>query len=313
MAILDGLPGEGKPMFGADLATRVSRGWKMPPFPRGEKGWHDPAPCVLVCNEDSWPHTIVPRLTAAEADLTKIVSPGKVLLFPRDLGHLEGMIRRHQARLLIIDPILSCVGNEKTDTNAESHVRQFLQPLLDLTRKRELVTLLVRHFKKEGASAILRGLGSQAWTAVCRLQHVVGDPDDSKRVVLANAKNNLGERPASLGYRIEKATVSGPTVKGRREQFETARVQWVGEVAVSADEVAGAGKRRGRPTDKKDEAVEMIKALLAKGKRMDAGVLQDKVCVELGISAKTFRRAKQQAGVKSRKVGKYQGGCENWI
>src|SRR5262249_33359214 len=161
-------------------------------------------PVVLVSNEDSWEHTIGPRLRAAGADLAKVHRPdGGPILFPRDLPKIKDLVGRTGAALLVCDPILSCVGDFRTDSNAATHVRRFLQPLLDATRETGVATVLVRHFKKEGAAAIHRGLGSQAFTAVCRLQHVVGRADDSGRVVLASAKNNLGPLAGSLAYSIE--------------------------------------------------------------------------------------------------------------
>jgi hypothetical protein len=189
MHLVDGLPGEGKGLFGVDIAARMSRGFPMPPAPKDDPT-RDPANVVMIIEEDSWECTVKHRLVAADADLTKIHLPKKDFLsFPQDLPTVKSILKETQAKLLIIDPILSFVGDAKADTNAESHMRRFLRPILELTRSTGVATILVRHFKKEKASAIHRGLGSQALTAMCRLQHVVGDPDGSKRVVLANAKN----------------------------------------------------------------------------------------------------------------------------
>src|SRR5262249_46348986 len=127
--------------------------------------------------------------------------------FPRNIHDLELIITKTKARLLIVDPIMGFISDLKTDANAEAHVRKFMAPLIEVVRRTKVAALLIRHFKKEGAAAIHRGIGSQAWTAVCRLQAVVGDPDGSGTVVLASAKNNLGPRATSLGFQVEQTQV----------------------------------------------------------------------------------------------------------
>jgi hypothetical protein len=250
---------------------------------------------------------------AAGADLAKVFKPGNDLVsFPKDLPVVESAIRKHRAKLLVVDPILGCIGDAKTDTNAESHVRRFLAPLKEMVRRTGVAAALIRHFKKEGASAIHRGLGSQAWTAMCRLQHVVGDPDGGGKVVLACGKSNLAKKPQALGYRVEQATVHPPEAgkKGKRLSVETSRIEWVGEVDATANDVAAAQRRRGRPAGRREEAVELIRNLLAEGE-MDSGDLQERVMRELGIAKATFEAARQAAGVAKRREGFGKGG--KWV
>jgi hypothetical protein len=302
LAIVDGLPGEGKSLIALDLAARVSGGRQMPPGDGTDPG-RKPAAVVLVTNEDSWEHTLVPRLMAARADLTRIVRPGGAakdfISFPADLPLVETAIRDHRAKLLVVDTIMGTVGG-RLDHNSETEVRQFTRALRALVQRTRVSALLIRHFKKEASSALHRGLGSQAWTAVARLGHVAGKVDGQG--VMACAKNNLAEKPQSLGYRVAPAAVCVPADReGYRDTIDTARVEWAGTVALTANDVAGADRRqRGRPPGKQAEAADLIRKLLAHGP-MDSRELERRVSEQLDVGATTFRDAKKTAGVQTRK------------
>src|SRR5205823_3514874 len=104
--------------------------------------------------------------------------------------------------------------------------------------------------KKEGSSAIHRGLGSQAWTAFCRLQHVVGKTGPAEQtVVLAASKANLSRKPKSLGYRVEPERVFAAPADpgGLKVPIDTSRLEWLGEVEFAADDVSSANRKPGRP------------------------------------------------------------------
>ncbi|HMF14153.1 MAG TPA: AAA family ATPase [Gemmataceae bacterium] len=179
ITMIDGLPGEGKSQLLIDVAARVSRGWPMPPDPSREVV-NKPQNVLILSKEDSWEHTIKPRLRAAHADLERVFGPpesrtnrlglsgtSEDIRFPRDIEMITRGMREYRIRLLIVDPILAYLGSG-TDANVESHVRDFLQPLLDAVRELNAAAAFVRHFRKDAAGAIHRGVGSQAWTAVCR-------------------------------------------------------------------------------------------------------------------------------------------------
>lgn len=298
LAIVDGDPGLGKSQLLLDVAARVTRGWKMPPRPRKEKRRPKPGTVIILTSEDSWESTVAPRLVCAGADLAKVVRPDNQLVtFPEDLPDLERMVKKKEARLVIIDPIMAFVGN----ANSETHVRGCLRRLLDMTNRTRAAVVMIRHLnKKGGGTSLYRGGGSIAWTAHCRLQHIVGlnpDPDAAGPYALACSKNNLAAQPEALGYRIVEGQVQYD--KGH---LPTSRVEWIGPVDVTANElVASRAGKRGRP-DMKTEAMELIRELLKNG-RMESTKLKDRVISELGIGASTFKKAKKEVGVKSKKRG----------
>ena len=319
MAMLDALPGTGKSTFTADLAARVTRGWRMPPemyWTRGKNAVgaavvRKPAPVLMLSSEDLWAETICPRLHAASADLSMIYRPKEEYLsFPRDLCTVRRIVRETGAEMLIIDPILSYVGNSRTDTNLESHVRQFLQPLLEITHEYRLSTILVRHFRKEGSAAIHRGLGSQAWTAVCRHQITMGPvkPDDDS-LAIAPGKSNLGPKEAALGFSMEAYTFSLPKGKDRKspEVISTNRILWSGILeGVTANDLAGAKRASGRPS-KMVDVMEAIRQALQDGP-MEANLLRGKVVEAEGVSSRTFEEAKKRMGLHSHRRGFGKGG-----
>lgn len=310
LTIVDGDPGQGKSQMLLDIAARVTRGWKMPPAPRGEEGPRAGANVIVLTSEDSWEHTVAPRLVCADADLTKVIQPTEPLIrFPEHFLYLERTIRRTNAKLVVIDPIMAFIG-KGVDTNVETHVRRCLQLLLEMMDRTGAAVAMIRHLnKKGGGTAIYRGGGSIAWTAQCRLQHTVGTSpksDAAGTYVLACSKNNLDEKPDALGYRIV-----GETIPCDKKRLRTSRVEWIGPVDVTANElVASEGSKRGRP-EKKGDAVDLIRELLADGKRMDSTELGKRVMSELGIGESTFKKAKKEAGIKIEKSGFGVGG--KWV
>jgi hypothetical protein len=303
ISMLDGLPGEGKSQLLIDVAARVTQGRDMPPEAT-DRAEERPRNVLILSKEDSWEHTIVPRLMAAKADLKRIIKPPKDdIRFPRDIEMITGQMRDYRIRLVIIDPILAFLGTEKIDANTESHVRDFLNPLLDATRSCDASTALIRHFRKDATGAIHRGLGSQAWTAVCRLQHVVGRIGPKEPATLAVSKCNIARKAPSFRYAIIEEEVFAPgEVRGKNLRIKTSKVEWIGPCETSANAISAAAGLPGRRPTKCDEAVEMLLELTEDGKTMDADQCEEKVRAECRISGRTYDTAKKMACVLSRKT-----------
>lgn len=263
LIIFDGLPGVSKSTFTVDIAARVTQGWKMPPNNDRKPSCVRPRNVVMVSGEDSWELTIVHRLNAAGADMSRIFK-----LEDLDLDNLTRTIEEKRPSMVIVDPILGFFEGKNMDMNTETDVRAFLKPLVGLARKYNLAMVLIRHFKKEGGAAVHRGLGAQGWTALCRLQHVVGMVEGYDNVVLALGKGNCGQAPRSLAYSVESTIVQCPRKNrpGQKDDVEIGQIRWLGEVDYSANEVARGAEthRRGRPSVQK-EAEEIITDFLIDG------------------------------------------------
>jgi 5S rRNA maturation endonuclease (ribonuclease M5) len=196
LGLLAGREGLGKSTLAYWAAARVTRGELYGHYE------HTPKAVLICATEDSWEHTIVPRLMAAGADLSKIyrvdvVSALEVhvgLSLPRDLHELEHNALAVDAALLLLDPLMSRLGD--LDTHRDAEVRQALEPLVAIADRTGMAILGLIHHNKGGSTDPLQlVMGSKAFTAVARSVHtVVPDPDDEedRRRLFGTPKNNLG-------------------------------------------------------------------------------------------------------------------------
>ena len=213
-----GPEGVGKSSFGIAIAARASTG-TLP------GAWHGTARNVLyVAVEDSWAHTLVPRLLAGGADLGRIGRLDVVtdsdelgtLSLPVDNELFEAAILEHDVALVVLDPLLSLLG-DGIDMNNERKVRKALDPLAAIADRTQAVLLGIAHFNKSAGSDIsARITGSGAFKNVPRAIFGFGrDPESADGdCVLTQSKNSLGRsNMPSIRYRIESATIQ--TSKGQ--------------------------------------------------------------------------------------------------
>lgn len=226
LALLAGREGVGKSTVAYWLAARATRG-ELP-------GEHLGQPRdVLVCaTEDSWAHTIVPRLIAAGADLHRVrrirtrTADGLAVevRLPLDNDSLAELAARHGAVLLLFDPLMSRLGS--LDTHKDAEVRQALEPLTAIAERTGMTVLGLIHHNKSGSADPLDVLmGSRAFAAVARtVLTVVTDPDDETgaRRLLGLAKNNLGR----LDQPLLPFTIASYAVPTSTGPAETGRLEW---------------------------------------------------------------------------------------
>lgn len=229
LGLLAGKEGLGKSTLAYWLAARITRGELV-----GEYAGEPKA--VLVCaTEDSYEHTIGPRLVAAGADLARVYRTEMVsyddihlgLSLPRDLIEVRDAARETDAALLLLDPLMSRLG-DNLDTHRDGDVRRALEPLVSVADETGMSILGLIHHNKSGATDPLQlVMGSKAFTAVARSVHtVVPDPDDETdtRRFFGTPKNNLGTTNLStLAFTIgshQVDTEDGPTWTGAIEWGE---------------------------------------------------------------------------------------------
>jgi hypothetical protein len=229
LGLLAGREGLGKSTLAYWLAARITRGELVGEYAGTPKS-------VLVCaTEDSYEHTIGPRLVAAGADLTRVYRVEMVtyddihlgLSLPRDLAEVREAAEQTDAALLLLDPLMSRLG-DSLDTHRDGDVRRALEPLVSVADETGMSILGLMHHNKSGATDPLQlVMGSKAFTAVARSVHtVVPDPDDETdtRRFFGTPKNNLGTTNLStLAFTIASAAVEtddGPTWTGRIEWGE---------------------------------------------------------------------------------------------
>ena len=226
--LLAGQEGLGKSTLAVNLAAEVTTGTVQ-----GDLS--GPASVVYVSAEDSESSTIVPRLTAAGADLSRVYFvridgiPGG-LLVPRDLGELTAIMRQVGAVLLVLDPLTVHVGDDRTDSHNERDVRRALAPLALSMEALGASAVGIMHWNKAPTTTALdRVLGSRAFTAAARAVLGVGeDPTDPAKRLLVPVKSNLGPPAAALAFRIEQRYIDDPA---GGMPIETSALIWEGERA----------------------------------------------------------------------------------
>src|SRR5262245_26190211 len=231
ITLLDGDPQCGKSLVTVDLAARLSRAGPMP----------DDSPaagrtrCLILNAEDDIADTILPRLTAAGADLDHVFVPDTADFpnpqLPRDLSRLEALVRQAGVGLVVIDPLLAFVPAELASAGP-AIVPHVIRPLAELAARTQAAIVLVRHLvKRAAAKAIHCGLGAVGITGLARTGLLAArDPSHAGHCVLAVAKTNLDEAPPPLGYRV-----------GGRDGI--AAVEWLGPTDAAPDLLIAAPPR----------------------------------------------------------------------
>ncbi|OBI72713.1 AAA family ATPase [Mycobacterium asiaticum] len=214
IAIGAGTEGLGKSSFAVYLSAQVSTG-KLPGAWVGV-----PRRVLYVAVEDSWKHTVVPRLIAAGADLTRIgrfdviteTDETMHLLLPFDNTLLEQTIVEHNVALVVLDPLMSLIS-DRIDTHRERDVRQALDPLVAIADRTGAVLYGVAHFNKgDGTDVSARITGSGAFKNVPRAVFGFARDPETGDCVITQSKNSLGRADLpSLRYRMESAEVDTPT------------------------------------------------------------------------------------------------------
>ena len=148
--------------------------------------------------EDDPARTIVPRLTAAGADLTKVHILESVILangsetLPSLRADIDAITaaaaRLGDCRLIVIDPVSAYLKG--VDDNRNAVLRGVLTPLNRLAERLGAAVVLVSHLTKGGsANGKHRVLGSIAYVGACRANHLfVGRSPRPDRPARADAR-----------------------------------------------------------------------------------------------------------------------------
>jgi hypothetical protein len=285
LALIDGDPEQGKSLFTLDLAARLTRAQELPD---GYRPSEPVAVLLLPGGEDNLADTVVPRLRAAGAELRQVhVWPnaaGEPPVFPEACSRLQEMIAHAHARLVLFDPFFAYLGPDTGSLN-DLMIRRALGPLARVAEATQAAFVLIRHLAKgsAGKAACYRGLGSMAILGAMRTAFLVArDPDDPELRVFACTKNNLAVYPPSLGFRIVASDEGLP------------RLAWIGPVERTADDLVGAGRRRGESVPR---AIRFLQAHLASGWKERHVLLKE--AGREGISFRTLERAKAELNVVS--------------
>jgi energy-coupling factor transporter ATP-binding protein EcfA2 len=303
LTLLAGREGLGKSTIAYTLAGWLSRGSMKGRF------YGKPRSVFVAATEDSWEHTIGPRLIAAGADLSRIfridVQTGDAqgsLDLPVDIDSLKLAVKESEPAMILLDPLLSRLSSN-LDSHKDADVRVALEPLTAFAKEMRVAILGIIHVNKSNSADALNAvMGSRAFTAVARaVLMVVKNPEDDS-CLFGLAKNNLG--PKSLPayrYRIGGVNV-GEDDEG--DDVTTGRVEWDGSTDRSIDDVMGALSEGGmNGVSQTEEAASWLEDYLT----MAGGSKESKIVKDAGIrqghSERTLRRAAEKLKVQVTQSG----------
>jgi hypothetical protein len=313
LVLLGGPPGLGKSQLTAFISAVVSNGSD---WPCGE-GRAPEGKVIFMSAEDGIEDTIVPRLMAAGADLTRvhIVAAAtrmdgtgrKTFSLRTDVDLLESLAKQMgDVRLIIVDPISAYMGG--ADGNGNVETREVLEPLAEMANRLKIGVVAVTHLNKGGAgnqNALNRFAGSIAFIAAARAAFVViEDPDAEERRLLLQAKSNLGKKCRGLAFRLEQRLV-GEDIMSSNVMFENEYVTASIDEALNASEGRGAGDKR----TNKHEAANFLRTVLAGGamavlqveaEAREAGLLGPDSPISQN---KAFRSAREELSIVPQRQG----------
>lgn len=272
IAILGGRGGVGKGLVAAHVAAVISRGGQWPDGERAGQGR------VLWCEtEDPIEEALIPRLTAAGADLEMISFANPRL----DFEAFAKLVRELKPALIVMSPLVSFLKG-LADIRGELEVRAALEALQALLEQHKTALLGIGHLnKKPDLSGVERLLGSVAFANFVRsVMLIAPEPDHEDGTSrMAHAKHNLSVRGSDWCYR--------PIQTGEpRSQF--IRLEWTA-APENVDTDTLFDKRK--PGD--DTALGWLLAYLQDAGEVDTKVLF-KDALEAGHSKDAIKKARQR-------------------
>jgi hypothetical protein len=299
LLVLAGAPGTGKTTIAGHLVSCVSAGHAFPCGFRPKAGR-----ALIWSGEDDPTDTLLPRLIAAGADLSRVHFIGDVrengerrFFDPaRDVPKLAAAIAgMDDVALIVIDPLVSAVSG---DSHKNAEVRRGLAPLVDLAAKIGAALIGITHYSKgtQGRDPLERVSGSLAFGALARI--VLGtvkleaEEGQPQRMMLARAKSNIGPDGGGFAYAIEQAEP--------RDGIVASRIAWGAAVEGTARELLADPESDTEHGEARD-AVDWLREELAAGPVSVKDVKRH--ADDAGFAWRTVQRAMRSAGVDSKRAG----------
>lgn len=318
LSLFEGESDVGKSTITINWASMVSTGAAWPETVTADgktmASRHDPADVVLVGVEDSNADTVVPRLIAAGADLSRVhslISPvdaaGNVQPFtiPHDIDWLRRAITEVKGKLVIIDPITACLP-EDTKHGVDSSVRRILMSLADLAEETNSSIVMIRHFNKStGMNAKNRGGGSVAFTALCRsvlqANELNSPADDGATHAISLAVGNLSKKLKSLTYKLENAPHMKALPPPEDDGLRVGIVKYCATSDLTADQLVGADGAKISDARKtapmRDDAKDALREILADGKPHEMQPAVSEAMKLADCSKATVKNAAKEMGI----------------
>ena len=277
ITIIQGDPGEGKTTLVLQIIARLTKGESIV-----NEEAKEPINVIYQTAEDGLADTIKPRLLSADADCSKVlvIDDKDTPLTMRDV-RLEQAIVETNAKLVVLDPIQGFLGAD-VDMHRANEIRPVMKHISEIAEKYKCALILIGHMNKSsmGKSAY-RGLGSIDFQAAARSVLIVGRIKDEPEIrVVCQTKSSLAPEAKSLAFRLSE-----------ENGFE-----WIGEYDVTADDLLSGTAKGAR----KQAAIEFLENTLANGPLPQTEI--NEIATQKGIAERTLRNAKDELGVKSKRM-----------
>jgi len=217
-----------KNLFAYDIIGRVTTG---SPWPDEDAAPARPRQSVILLEaEEHLESSIVPRIAAAGADLsrvhfikgvpTKDRDRTRLISIQRDAEGIERIAHQHgDVALVVISPITSYLG--EVEQNSNEQVRnETIHPLKTLAESVGCAVMILKHPNKDwrNSDPLERIGGSAAWTEAMRCVIFIGndpnEPEDetNPRRCAHWIKFSIGPRPTPLSWKIRVTDGGVPAI-----------------------------------------------------------------------------------------------------
>ncbi len=301
VTLVQGDPGDGKSKLMLTLAALLSKGEQLP-FTEQEVT-HEPMVIIYQTTEDDADDTVVPRFNSAGGNgnnLIFIKEDEKKLSFGDN--RIKEAIRTFGAKLLILDPMSSYIGEDCSLNNANETRAEF-NHLIAVAKETGCAIVIIAHMNKmRDTNPLYRTNGSIDIAGAARSILAVtktGNKDNPQERYLVQVKSNLAPMGNAIVFEVSENGVV-----------------FVDEIELTAEQAfLSNAPRMGRPNDKEIAAIEMIKNTLSVGE-LPATECEERL-KQAGFGKSTIKKAKRKAGVVSTKRGfswywKLQNNNDEW-
>ena len=151
VTLLQGDPGDGKSKLMLSLAALLSKGAPLPFDDEDEQG--EPMTVIYQTTEDDADDTVVPRFNSAGGDGDRLIfikEDEKSLTFGDD--RIREAVEKYNAKLLILDPMSSYIGDTCSMNNANETRAEF-NHLIAVAKDTGCAIVIIAHMNKANVCA----------------------------------------------------------------------------------------------------------------------------------------------------------------